>query len=72
MGRRSVLIYCGNDRCQHQAKLNADRWPDDATFGELAAADDLHSLRPQGRRRPAGLGRHVQSDAAVNWDVAEI
>jgi hypothetical protein len=35
MGRRSIVIYCGNDRCRHQAELNADRWPDEVTFGDL-------------------------------------
>lgn len=35
LGRRRVLVFCGNDRCHHQAGLDADRWPDDVTFGDL-------------------------------------
>ena len=35
LGRRTIMVYCGNDRCRHQAELDADRWPDDVTFGDL-------------------------------------
>ena len=35
LGRRTVLVFCGNDRCHHQAELNADRWPEEVTFDEL-------------------------------------
>jgi len=36
MGRRSILVYCGNaPNCRHQAELNADRWNDEVTLGEL-------------------------------------
>ena len=36
LGARDVLVYCGNvNRCYHQARLNADHWPDGITFGDL-------------------------------------
>ena len=35
LGRRTILVYCGNPGCRHQAELDADRWGDDVTFGEL-------------------------------------
>ncbi len=35
-GVRQLLVYCGNaDRCRHQPRLDADRWSDDVTLGEL-------------------------------------
>jgi len=37
MGRRKILVFCGNERCHHQAELDADRWPGDVTFGDLQA-----------------------------------
>src|SRR5262245_13442831 len=36
LGRRSILVVCGNaPSCHHQATLNADQWDDEVTFGEL-------------------------------------
>jgi hypothetical protein len=36
LGARDVMVYCGNPpKCYHQARRNADRWADDAIFGEL-------------------------------------
>jgi hypothetical protein len=35
LGRRTIVVYCGNDRCHHQAELDAGRWSDDVTFGDL-------------------------------------
>jgi hypothetical protein len=35
LGRRVIMVYCGDDRCHHQAELNADCWADDVAFGDL-------------------------------------
>ena len=67
LGRRHVEVFCANDKCQHQAELNADEWPDEVTFGDLQPR--MLRLRPPRRRRPARLGQHERADAALNWDA---
>lgn len=65
-GVRQLLVYCGNAAgCRHQARLDADRWSDDVTLGELqprmicivcghvgadVRPDWAHADRPQGSR----------------------
>ena len=59
MGRRRVLVFCGNDRCQHQAELNADRWSDDVTL------DDLQS------RMVCSACDHKGADVRPDWGAME-
>ena len=65
IGVRCVLIYCGNSpNCQHQAELDADRWPDDVPFGQLQPrmlctacghlGADVRPLWPIGRKGYGG------------------
>jgi hypothetical protein len=57
-GVRQLLVYCGNaDRCRHQARLDADRWSDDVTLGEL-----------QPRMVCIECG-HVGADVRPDWPI---
>lgn len=34
-GLRNMLVYCGDYKCAHSAKINADRWGDDVRLSDL-------------------------------------
>ena len=59
-GVRQLLVYCGNAGCcRHQARLDADRWSDDMTLGEL-----------QPRMICIACG-HVGADVRPDWPHAD-
>ena len=64
-GRRSILVYCGNDRCHHPAELDADRWPDDVTFGELQPRMVCTVCGHKGADVQTDVGDHGRPDASI-------
>jgi hypothetical protein len=36
-GIRHLLVYCGNGRCRHEGRINADKWADDVRLDQIEA-----------------------------------
>ena len=58
MGRRHILVFCGNDRCHHQAELDAYLAHNEATEAEFSR--EIARLFPRG----AALKERIKQSAA--------